>query len=486
MKLARTGIILKPDSTRVFFRPFDLNNPERITRVIARVMSLSESAAEKEAQRMMRDFEDRHQRLAAFLLRRFDEMRELVFSDAPLSEARRLLIGGYFTQEYALEAAALFNPSIVLHPDQSNLPEGTVRFVLSLRATGEGHVSSIVFRSGTIDTTGRITIEKPTPFVTAAQMVPNPTYEKELFQRKLIELGLLNSFASSLMNQLDDSFSLQQLKRCLQHLLRRDRSVSPDAQETARNLLALANANYAIHFDPASQYSERVIFPTTPAESRGIEDARFVAFREEDNSITYYATYTAYDGRVILPQILQTRDFVHFQISTLNGPQVQNKGMALFPRKINGRFCMLSRQDNENIYIMSSDMLHFWNERDILLRPTYAWEFVQLGNCGSPIETSEGWLVLTHGVGPMRRYTIGAILLDLNEPSRVIARLPKPLMTPTSTEREGYVPNVVYSCGAMVHNGLLILPYAMSDESASFATVPLQELLDELKENPVT
>lgn len=486
MKITRTGIILKPDNTRVFFRPFDLNNPERITRVLARVMSLSESAAEKEAQRMLRNFADRHQRLTDFLHRRFDEVKGMLFSDGTITEARRLLIGAYFTQEYALEAAALFNPSIVPHPDQSNLSEGSLRFVLSLRATGEGHISSIVFRSGTIDSTGRISLEKPTPYVTAARAVPNPTYEKKLFERKLIELGLLNPFAASLMETLEETFSLAQLRDQLVHLLRRDRSVTPGARETAAALLSLANANYAVHFDPDSQYSERVIFPYTPAESRGIEDARFVAFRDDDGSVTYYATYTAYDGNVILPQILETRDFLHFQISTLNGPQVQNKGMALFPRKINGHYAMLSRQDNENNYIMFSDMLHFWNDREMLMRPTYPWEFVQLGNCGSPIETSEGWLVLTHGVGPMRRYTMGAILLDLQDPTRVIARLSKPLLMPTASEREGYVPNVVYSCGALVHAGILILPYAMSDEATSFATVPLQELLEELKANPVT
>ena len=261
---------------------------------------------------------------------------------------------------------------------------------------------------------------------------------------------------------------------------RRTRATLRDQPEIARGILSLAQANYEVHFDPAQRLSERVIFPTSPAEQRGIEDARFVAFREEDGSTIYYATYTAYDGQVVLPQVLETRDFVHFKISTLNGPEVQNKGMALFPRKINGRYAMLSRQDNENIYLMYSDLLHFWYTRQILLRPTYPWEFVQIGNCGSPIETEAGWLVLTHGVGPMRKYSIGAVLLDRDDPSRVLGRLAKPLLSPTESEREGYVPNVVYSCGAMTHAGHLILPYAMSDQCSGFATVPLVELLEAL------
>ncbi len=481
----RTHLVLRPDPARVFFRPFELPSRERVLRIVARVTALESEAAEREAAVMLERFAERHQRLQAFLLRRFEALREHVITDRPLSECQRLLIGAYFTLEYSLEAAALFNPSIVPHPDQSDLPEGGLRFVLSLRATGEGHVSSIVFRTGVVDRDGQIAINPPTRFVTAPEVHPNPSYDKHLFERKLLELGLLPPFAQRLMDQLDERFTFEQLTVFATQALRRDRLANDDGRRILDGVLAVARANYQISFDASARFSERVIFPASPAEMRGIEDARFVRFCDERGCATYYATYTAFDGQVTLPQLLETEDFVRFKISTLNGPEVQNKGMALFPRKIRGHYAMLSRQDGENIYLMYSDMLHFWYDKRILMRPTYPWEFVQLGNCGSPIETDAGWLVLTHGVGPMRRYAIGAVLLDLDDPGRVIGRLPEPLLEPTPEEREGYVPNVVYSCGALVHAGRLILPYAMSDQCTSFATVPLDDLLADLKANPV-
>ncbi len=484
MKIGRTSLVLRPDSSRVFFRPFDSMSRERVIRILARIMALTEPEAEREARQILSDFVERHQKLREFLLKRSEQVRGELPTDAPLSECRKLLIGAYLTQEYSLEAAALFNPSIVPHPDQSGLAEGSMRIVLSLRATGEGHISSIVFRTGEVDGEGRISINQPTRFVAAADLHPNPSYEKKLFEQKLAELGLLNSFAGAILARLEEVFTWEQLSATVDHALRRDRLLRPEEQGVARGVLALARANYEVSFEGTARYSERVIFPSTPADSRGIEDARFVLFREDDGRRTYYATYTAFDGQVTLPQLLETTDFVRFKISTLNGTEVQNKGMALFPRRIHGRYAMLSRQDNENLYLMYSDLLHFWNEKRLLLRPTFPWEFVQIGNCGSPIETEEGWLVLTHGVGPMRRYSIGAILLNRDDPSRVIGRLREPLLTPIESEREGYVPNVVYSCGALVHAGQLILPYAMSDQCASFATVQLKELIEELKANP--
>lgn len=485
LKVRRTGVVLRPDSSRVFFRPFEPPTRERTLRIFARVVGMTEREAERELARIMRDFEDRHQKLRDYLLTRFEDVREHMISDRVMSTTRQLLIGAYFTQEYSLEAAALFNPSIVRHPDQSGLPEGSVRFVLSLRATGEGHISSIEFRTGVCDHEGRITMNPPTPFVTAARPEPMPAYEKPLFERKLAELGLLDDFAIRILRTLDRKFTLSQLQTAGELALRRVGAARSQMEHTVRGMLVLAQSNYVLRFDPESRYSERVIFPNTPAESRGIEDARFVEFHHDDGSRVYIATYAAYDGQIALPQMLETRDFLEFQISTLNGPEVRNKGFALFPRKINGLYAMLSRQDNEHMYLMYSDMLHFWHEKRLLLRPTFPWEFVQLGNCGSPIETDEGWLVLTHGVGAMRRYTIGAVLLDRDDPTKVIGRLPEPLLVPKSNEREGYVPNVVYSCGAMVHAGLLIIPYAMSDACASFATVPLADVLAELRLNPV-
>ncbi|MDB6165293.1 MAG: glycosidase [Lacunisphaera sp.] len=458
---------------------------ERLIRVLARVMAMSEPQVQTEAAFVLHAFIERHQKLREFLLNRFEQVQDELITDQALSENRRLLIGAYLTQEYALEAAALFNPSVVPHPDQAGVPAGNLRLVLSLRATGEGHLSSIVFRTAEVDPAGDIAVNIPTRFVTAATPDVNASYDKRLFERKLYELGLLGEFADAVLVQLEPHFTLGQLQQRVDGGLRRAWSSSREQQQhVASGIVALARSNYELSFDPNSRLSERVIFPNTPAESRGIEDARFVAFREDDGTITYYATYSAYDGAIVLPQIVETRDFVHFRISTLNGPAVRNKGLALFPRKIAGHYAMISRQDGENVFIMFSDMLNFWNDKRLLLRPTEPWEFIQLGNCGSPIETDEGWILLTHGVGPMRRYVMGAALLDREDPTRVIGRLREPLLTPSETEREGYVPNVVYSCGGIVHAGNLIIPYAMSDQCASFAVVSLRALLDELKRHP--
>jgi len=480
----RTGVVLKPDSSRVFYRPFDMPSRERLIRVLARIMALSEEAVEEETVRIISSFAERHQRLRDYLLRRFKEVEGELITDRLPSENRKLLIGAYLTLEYSLEAAALFNPSIVAHPDQTGVREGNLRLVLSLRATGEGHLSSIVFRTAEVDSAGTLSVNPPTRYVTAAAPHPNAAFDKRLFERKLAELGLFDEFAGEILESVGASFTLAELRTCLDRGLRRGNLATRDHQQrTVNGMLALAQANYELRFEPTSRLSERVIFPNAPGESRGIEDARWVAFREDDGGTQYYATYSAYDGNIVLPQIVETSDFLTFRINTLNGPEIRNKGMALFPRKIDGRYAMISRQDGENVFIMFSELLHFWYEKRVLLRPTEPWEFIQLGNCGSPIETDEGWLLLTHGVGAMRRYVISAVLLDRDDPTQVIGRLREPLLAPSESEREGYVPNVVYSCGGLVHAGILFLPYAMSDQSSSFATVSLAELLAELKKN---
>jgi predicted GH43/DUF377 family glycosyl hydrolase len=430
---------------------------------------------------VLAEFHGRHQRLLTFFRERFEAVRHHLLTDSPLTEARQLLIGSYFTQEYALESAALFNPSIVWHPEQGGLPEGTRRFILSLRATGEGHVSSVGFRTGTIDASGTITLAAPTGFVTAPRVVADSRYDKPLFLRKLAELGVADAFVDLVFDALDDHFTLGDLEGMLAQASRQQRSRRKEWEPFATAILALARANYEIECDPDADISERVIFPYSPAETNGIEDARFVRFEEPDGAVHYYATCTAFDGNVMLPQFLATDDFVRFKVSTLNGPEIANKGFALFPRRIRGAYAMLSRQDGENLHVMESDMLHFWHSRRLVLRPTQPWEFVQIGNCGSPIETSAGWLVLTHGVGPMRKYAIGAALLDLDDPARVIGRLHEPLLSPDENERAGYVPNVVYSCGALVHAGLLVIPYSMSDYATTFATVPLADVLAAMK-----
>jgi predicted GH43/DUF377 family glycosyl hydrolase len=349
-----------------------------------------------------------------------------------------------------------------------------------LRATGEGHISSITFRSGVINAQNRIKLDEPTRFATAPEALPNSLYDKSLFYRKLFELGLVNSFTEQVIAALEDHFTLEKLQESLGFVQRQQRMQQRENEPAAQGILALAKSNYEIKYTPDQNLSERTVFPMAPTETNGIEDARFVQFQEEDGTSRYYATYTAYDGKVIFPQILETEDFLHFKVSTLNGPEARNKGMALFPRKINGLYTMISRQDNENVYFMYSDMLHFWYTKELLIKPTFPWEFVQLGNCGSPVETEAGWLVLSHGVGPMRKYSIGAFLLDLNNPAKVIGRLSEPLLEPDSNEREGYVPNVVYSCGGLLHNRELILPYAMSDYASTFATVALEEVLNHM------
>lgn len=480
MKATRLDLTLHPEPRRVLFRPFMPDSEDRCTKIIGRVCALSDSQVREELARVLAEFRSRHLDLRGMLLKRFESVQRFALMDVPFSDDRRQLIGAYFTQEYALESSAVFNPSMVWHPDQSGLTEGHKRFVLSLRSLGEGATSCITFRSGSVDGDGHLRIDPTMPYVDIPEVCPSRLYDGDLFGKKLFELGLLHDFTRGILDTLGAGFTLEELEARLQLALQEERGSREDHSSDAQGMMALAQANYEIYFEADKPLSARVIFPSTRAERKGIEDARFVEFRDEEGERTYYATYTAFDGEVFFPQLLETRDFLHFKSSTLNGPAVKNKGMALFPRKINGRYAMLSRQDNENIYLMYSDMLHFWFTKELLMRPTYTWEYVQLGNCGSPLETEAGWLVLTHGVGPMRRYTMGAILLDLEDPGIIIGRLREPLLSPDENEREGYVPNVVYSCGAAVHAGQLILPYAMSDYASTFATVELDALLEAL------
>jgi predicted GH43/DUF377 family glycosyl hydrolase len=476
--LKRTPTILKPDQSRVLLRPFTPGDSERVGGIFDRIMLLPEEQVGALVDGISAEFSQRHRKIRNVFLARSEQVHGLLSVDGEISEQRRLLIGSYFLAEYSLESAALFNPSIVPHPDQTGLPTGALRFILSLRATGEGHISSITFRTGIIHPDRRIEVLSTTGFLTEARQIPNPLYQKALFGRKLSELGLTGEFARRVMNKLGESFSLEELRASLQA----EQFCLPDGmsqqdQDEAQGVWMLARSNYEVQFSPEQQMCERILFPATPSQRNGIEDARFVCFRNDDGTHVYYATFTAYDGRVVVPELVETSDFFHFRFITLNGPAAENKGMALFPRKIGGLYAMLSRQDNENIYLMFSDNVHFWNERKVLLKPAFAWELIQLGNCGSPIETDAGWLVLSHGVGPMRKYCIGAFLLDRDDPAKVIGRLREPLLQPNRNEREGYVPNVVYTCGALLHNGELIIPYGLADHATGFATVPLAEVL---------
>jgi predicted GH43/DUF377 family glycosyl hydrolase len=474
-----TGILFRPDSKRVLVRPFISSDHARIAHIIGRALSLSEVEVEAQLAFLRADFSARHIDLETCWRRHFAMVRSHV-GDQALSFGRQLLIGALFSGEYALESAALFNPSIVPDPDQTGMGEGALRFILSLRATGEGHISSIEFRSGILHADASIEIGEVSRLVIAPEVKENPTYRKIIFLYKLKEMGFENEWSRQILEPLHDDFTHEELERSMQQVPGGGDETRREMERTKECVQWLALSNYEVHFPPSVSLSQRVIFPVSPNESNGIEDARFVRFVEDDGSVCYYATYTAYNGRAILPQLIETPDFQSFRILTLNGQAAQNKGMALFPRRINGQFAMISRQDDENLFLMLSDNLHFWNEPRLLAIPRQPWEFVKIGNCGSPIETEKGWLVLTHGVGPMRRYCMGAMLLDRDDPSHVLGWLETPLLEPTGEKREGYVPNVVYSCGAMVHGGRLILPYALSDTCSTIGTVDLAELLEEL------
>jgi predicted GH43/DUF377 family glycosyl hydrolase len=477
INIRRTHIRLHPDRSRVLARPFYPTSDERAKRIYAHVMALSELEVYAILKEVQAEFGERHLKIREFLQRRAEQVRLWLSIEEKISTERQLLVGAYFTHEYSFEAAALFNPSVVPHPNQKDVPRGSLRFVLSLRATGEGHISSITFRTGMFDHFNNITVDEPTRYNLEAEQAPNAAYEKDLFDRKLHELGLAGDFSRQVLQMLKASFTLDELRASIALASQKNEARDQETEAAARKVLALAQSNYDVRFPSDSALSERVLFPVTPSQSNGIEDARFVRFENEDGSTIYYATYTAYDGKLILPQFIETADFLHFKFITLNGAAVQNKGMALFPRKIGGHYAMLGRQDYENLYMMFSDDLHFWDSTQLLLKPRFPWEFIQIGNCGSPIETDAGWLVLSHGVGAMRKYCIGAFLLDREDPTKVIGRLREPLIRPDANEREGYVPNVVYSCGSLLHHGQLIIPYAMSDYAATFATLPIDEVL---------
>ncbi|MEN8227952.1 MAG: glycoside hydrolase family 130 protein [Bacteroidota bacterium] len=413
--VTRQNIKIEAKPEKVIAKYLNLSSEDRIRRIITQVLSLDDKVVETSLHRVIEEFDKRHMGFKEILLENFNKIKPFITSHAALSLSRKLLLGSYLTHEYSVESAALFNPSIVMHPDQNGLETGEVRFILSLRATGEGHVSSIEFSSGIISREGEITLEPAPPTLTCAK------------------------------NTLHDGL----------------------------------DSDYELYFDKETPLGGRVIFPASAAESGGMEDVRFVKFSDQGAS-TYIGTYTAYDGKAIRPHIIETKDFISFKIRALYGKAALDKGMALFPEKINGKYAMISRQGGENISIMYSDDLYYWDSYKTIQKPEREWEITQLGNCGSPVKTASGWLLLTHGVGPLRKYVISASLLDLGNPEVVLATLDNPLISPDIDEREGYVPNVVYTCGAIQHFDNLIIPYAMSDSAVSFARVDINRLIDEL------
>jgi predicted GH43/DUF377 family glycosyl hydrolase len=478
----RLNIKIEPDATRVLIRPF-IPSPERVVKIMARIAAQPESDVKEHLAKIFADFSGRHIEVEQTFIRRYQDVQHLNFTDAEPSDDRKLLIGSYLTSEYSLESAALFNPSMVPHPDQSSLEDGSVRFIMSLRAVGEGHVSSVAFRTGTIDIDNTVQIDSPTRFAEAPIPVTNMRFDKAVLAQKLLDMKFSNDYSDRVFLLLENEFTFRQLQEAIHELHTREPALSMANSNTKENLSWIAEANYDVAFKANVPISGRSLFPNAPSERHGIEDARFVKFVATNGSIRFYATATAWDGKNILSLMIETDDFQTFRVRTLNGEAVHNKGMALFPRKIHGSYAMIARQDNENIYLMFSKYVQFWRDKQIIAKPKFPWEFYQVGNCGSPIETKDGWLLLTHGVGAMRRYSIGALLLDINDPSKVIGRSREPILIPNENEREGYVPNVVYSCGAMRHGAKLILPYAMADYASRIAIVDIDELLAYIK-NP--
>lgn len=483
MKINRSSIVIKPDRYRVFLRPFYTSRNESAQRVVDNIIALSEREVSKMYTKVIDDFSKRHENIQTIMLDRFEQVKKNLKIEKKLSTKRKALIGSYFLMEYAPESAALFNPSIVRHPDQTGVSKGSIRFILSLRATGEGHISSITFRTGVLDATNNIHLEDPVPYTLQAKRNQNSGYQRDLFLQKLQETGINDDFSRYVIGLLPDVFILDDLKAILKQECENGLQGDMHVEHSCGAIMLLAESNYEVHFTGKSKLSQRILFPSGPSQSNGIEDARFVRFTENDGSYMYYATYTAYDGKITLPQLLKTKDFINFQFSTLNGSAVQNKGMALFPRKINGKYAMLSRQDDENIFLMYSDNIDFWYETKLLVSPSNPWEYMKIGTCGSPIETEYGWLVISHGVGAIRKYSVGAFLLDIDDPSRVIGRLNQPLIEPQESERDGYVPNVVYTCGAMIHGSDLVIPYAVSDYATKFATVNLKQMIRKMKKD---
>lgn len=478
LNMKRIAKKFQPDCSRVIVKPHVPKEIDRIEKIITRVLSLSEEQVEQILDRVLKNFTNRHKNVWDSFDNNYNQIKRYIPENIQISKNRQALLGAYFSCEYSIQAAAFFNPSIVPHPDQSGLEEGSMRFILSFRSVGEGHISSIEFRGGIIDKDGDFTFDKVSRYAEKANIVSNPVYDKATFFMKLTEMRkdeqteAENIISAQVYTMLEDEFLLSDLTWVLQMV------IDSDHKDFGESIMWLAKSNYELQFQIEQDLSEKIIFPASKNDSNGIEDARFVRFVDDDGSVTYYATYTAYNGHNILPQIIETKDFITFKMITLNGEFSKNKGMALFPRKINGKYMMISRVDGENLYLMSSDNIHFWQNAELIKEPQSAWEFVQIGNCGSPIETDKGWVLLTHGVGPMREYSIGVTLLDLENPTQIVGNMNEPLLVCNQEEREGYVPNVVYSCGSIIHNNNLIIPYAMSDTCSGIVTVTLSELFD--------
>ncbi len=481
VKIYRQDIKFTPNESRVITKLLGFDKV-RIHKIIERVLKLSNKEINSLLDEIITQFAQRHiVDIKRIFKDNFDKINAqldiTIYNSLPLN--KKLILGAYFTMEYSIESAALFNPSIIPHPDQGRLNDGELRVIISFRAVGEGHMSSIIFKEGIVDKNGIIKMKPSSNLVEKAKVIPDATYNKKDFILKLKDLGFYQAI-KKLLDELLDEFTQSELEKAIDKF-RKENNLAPVHDRAFETLYWLIRSNYEIEFDDDINLNEMVIFPRSKTEIRAIEDARFVHFTDEEGQHRYYATYTAYDGFNILPQLIETKNLYRFRISTLIGSGSQNKGMALFPEKIKGKYVMISRNDNENLYLMYSDKVHYWENPKLLREPKFYWECIQIGNSGSPLKTDKGWLLFTHGVGPVRMYTVGAILLDLEDPSKVIGEIDEPILIPEEGERNGYVPNVVYSCGSLIHNDHIIMPYAMSDTRSGIVTFKLNDILGRMK-----
>lgn len=473
MKTNKSAIKLYASANAVINQYLYLPGQNRVSNIIDRITKLDEIAVAESLANVLKNFESRHRNIQAVFLENFDKVRQQFEGDiSSFSDSRKQLLGAFFTKEYSIQAAALFNPSIVPHPNQQGLQVGEQRFVMSLRATGEGHISSVIFKTGIVDGEMNIHLDGGTGYFTRLKKDESATYSRNFLEDRVKYIA---DFKNELLEILPDHFTHAEALDLIQNKWRQDASAETSIEQLAR----IFDSNYNLTSNSTGTISETVIFPNSRAECMGMEDVRFVHFIDGEMDC-YYGTYTAYDGRQINTHLIETNNFVDFKIRTLYGAAIADKGMALFPEKVNGQYVMISRQGGEKINIMFSDDIYCWQNYELLMEPLYEWEMVQLGNCGSPIKTDKGWLLLTHGVGAMRTYVISAILLHLTDPSQIIGRLKVPLIQADENEREGYVPNVVYTCGLLRHQDQLLIPYAVSDSATGFRFVGLNELLNEL------
>jgi predicted GH43/DUF377 family glycosyl hydrolase len=482
VSVRRLPIKLEPDPTRVITRYFCPGDLKRAREIIERVLTFPTEEIDKSLAALEQSFSASHPDLSEIFEEHFQQVHAAIPVDSKLTQTQRSFIGACFTMEYAIESVALFNPSIVPALIQEGVPAGGIRFVMSLRAIGEGHLSSIVFRTGVIDAAGDIRLEAPPASTKALKAILADHFHKSIFERDLAALGIAEEQFRPILEPLPALFTREQLSQAIE-AVRQNQETSGFLEATADSLIALTRVNYQLRLEQLliNSQSEIVIFPFSDIERHGIEDLRMVRFTEDDGSHISYGTFTAFNGERIFPQLMEFRGKNTIEISLITGESARNKGMALFPRRVHGKYAMISRIDNENLYFMESDDIRYWDRASQIQAPKYPWQVIQIGNCGSPLETEAGWLLLTHGVGPMRQYCIGAMLLDHDDPCRVIGQTREPLIVPVDQERSGYVPNVVYSCGALLHNRKLIIPYALSDTSTTAARIDLDELLESLE-----